>query len=415
MKITKRNYILITLLILLGISFPLQAQTGTAGMPGAYLYNGVGARAQALGGAYTAVANDVTAVYWNPAALAFQNPYQFSFMHNTLFMGTSMDFLVASAPTERYGSFGLGMLTLGSGDFEQRSVLNENLGSFSMRDMAIFMSWAQEVYPDLSVGVNYKFVNQKILSYSGSGHGFDLAVKTTFFERMDFGFVLANVLQPKVTLASEAETYPLHIRTGVSTTFLDDKLSLSTEFSKISGWGSSQLHFGAEYMAMPNLAIRLGINDGFFSFGAGFTFQKYGLDYGTVGTSELGSSHRLSLNYAFGGFGVLASAYPAVFSPAGEVNVTRIKLRVKSKTKIEQWFFSIVDVEGRVIRQFSGNGEAPEEIIWDGRDNRGALVSDGRFTYRFDVRTDEAEDMASNGLLVTIDTKGPVGVIGGEE
>lgn len=111
----------------------------------------------------------------------------------------------------------------------------------------------------------------------------------------------------------------------------------------------------------------------------------------------------------------LHSAYPAVFSPAGEVNVTRIKLKVKSKAKIEQWIFAIVDVEGRIVRQFSGSGEAPEEIIWDGRDNRGALVSDGRFTYRFDVSTGEEEDMASNGLLVTIDTKGPVGVIGGED
>lgn len=313
MKITTRKYIFTILLLTLGIPIHLQAQTGTAGMPGAYLYNGVGARAQGMGGAYTAIANDVTAVYWNPAALAFQNPYQFSFMHNSLFMGTSLDFLVASAPTERYGSFGLGLLTLGSGDFEQRSVLNENLGNFSMRDMAIFMSWAQEVYPDVSVGVNYKFVNQKILSYSGSGHGFDLAVKTSVFDRMNIGFVVANVLSPKVTLASEAETYPLQVRTGISTTFLDDKLSLSTEFSKISGWDAAQLHFGAEYMAMPNLAVRLGINDGFFSFGAGFTFQNYGLDYGTAGTSELGSSQRFSLNYAFGGFGVLASAYPAVF------------------------------------------------------------------------------------------------------
>ncbi|KAA3613868.1 MAG: hypothetical protein DWQ05_16465 [Calditrichaeota bacterium] len=415
MKFNTNKYLLITAITVLLLAPSLQAQVGNAGMPGAYLYSGVGARALGMGGAYSAIANDVTAVYWNPAGLATQNPYQFSFMHNSLFMGTAIDFVVASAPTERYGSFGLGVLTLGSGDFEQRSVLNENLGSFSMRDMAFFVSWAEEVYPDLSVGINYKFVNQKILSHSGSGHGFDLALKAHLFDRLDAGFVLANVLSPKVTLISEAETYPMQIRTGVSTAFLEDKLTLSTEFSKTSGWGSSQLHFGAEYMAMPNLAVRMGLNDGLFTIGAGFTFRNYGLDYGTANNSELGSSQRFAINYAFGGFGVVALASPSVFSPAGEVNVTRIKLKVKSKTKIEQWIFAIVDNDGRVIRQFSGSNDPPEEIIWDGRDNRGALVSDGRFTYRFDVRTDEAEDMMANGMLVKIDTQGPIGVIGGEE
>ncbi len=415
MKVTRYKSLFATSVLMFLLTSRVSAQVGTAGMPGAYLYSGVGARAIGMGGAYTAIASDVTAVYWNPAALATQNPYQFSFMHNSLFMGTAVDFIVASAPTENYGSFGLGLLTLGSGNFEQRSVLNENLGDFSMRDLAFFVSWAQEVYPDISVGVNYKFVNQKILNYGGSGHGFDLAVKTRLFDRLDAGLMLANVLSPKVTLVSESESYPLQIRTGLSSTFLDEKLTLSTEFSNTSGWGSPQLHFGAEYMAMPNLALRIGVNDGLFSLGAGFTFQKYGVDYGTANNSVLGASHRFALNYTFGGFGVVALASPSIFSPAGDVNVTRIKLKVKSKAKIEQWIFAIVDMEGRIVRQFSGSDMPPEEIIWDGRDNRGALAADGRFTYRFDVRTEEAEDMMANGLLVKIDTRGPVGVIGGED
>ena len=62
------------------------AQTGYAGMPGSYLHMGVGARAMGMGKAYTALASDPTAVYWNPAGLATQDPYQIYVMHSTLFL-----------------------------------------------------------------------------------------------------------------------------------------------------------------------------------------------------------------------------------------------------------------------------------------------------------------------------------------
>jgi len=47
-----------------------QAQTGIAKYAGEFISTGVGGRALAMGGAFVAVANDVTAGYWNPAGLS---------------------------------------------------------------------------------------------------------------------------------------------------------------------------------------------------------------------------------------------------------------------------------------------------------------------------------------------------------
>ena len=110
-------FVTICLFLVQGVFLELSAQDGIAGMPGTYLQMGVGARALGFGKAYTALATDATAVYWNPAALADQNPYQVYFMHSVLFFDTNFDYLAGSLPTRNLGSFGLGMLYLNSGDF----------------------------------------------------------------------------------------------------------------------------------------------------------------------------------------------------------------------------------------------------------------------------------------------------------
>ena len=130
-----------------------QAQDGLAGMPGTFLHMGVGAQALGMGKAYTALATDATALYWNPAALATQNPYQVYFMHSVLFFDTNFDYLAGSLPTRNLGSFGLGLLYLNSGNFDQSNELNEELGSFGISDMALLFSWSKEMFNGISAGI----------------------------------------------------------------------------------------------------------------------------------------------------------------------------------------------------------------------------------------------------------------------
>ena len=413
----QRNFFLLGIVYMLTISLPgsSKAQEGIGGVPGAYMYMGVGARALGLGGAYTSIADDATAVYWNPAGLAQQNPFRVSFMHAVLFMDTALDFFAASAPTERYGSFGAALMALNSGGFEQRTALNEVVGNFNTRDMTVMASWSRQFMGNVSLGLSYKFVTQKILNYNGSGHGLDIGLKTVLFDRLHAGLVFRNLIEPSVALASDGQSYPTQVGVGASTYLINDQLLVSAEVSKISGWEEMVYHFGAEYRIMNQTAILIGVNKNSFTFGAGFNFNALDFAYSNVGGSDLGSSHRFSVDYAFGGFGVNAAAYPKIFSPSGEQSVTRIRLKAKSREDIEHWMFAIVDEQGKSVRQFTQSGKPPKEIVWDGRNGMGTLVADGRFKYVFNVRTVEGSVMNSEGKLVTIDSQGPQGVFASSE
>jgi hypothetical protein len=396
--------------ISLTLATSLNAQDGLAGMPGAYLYQGVGARALGMGGAYVALADDATAVYWNPAGLAAQNPFQVSFMHAILFLDTSVDFLAATAPTLKYGTFGAALIALSSGGFEQRTALNEVVGNFDTRDMAVITSWSKEIVQNFAIGINYKFVNQKILNYAGAGHGVDIGIKTNLFNSVDAGLMIRNIINPKVTLASQAQSYPAQYAVGFAKSFFDQQLTVSTEIAKIAGWQTTTIHLGAEYRVLDKIAFRLGVNKNYFAMGAGFAFDALGVGYTNVAGSELGNSHRFSIDYAFAGFRIGAEAYPHIFSPKGENSITKIKLNVKTRKQIKNWFFAIIDQNGNAIRNFNKNGTPPDTIVWDGRDTMGNLVDDGKFKYIFSINTVDGKDLNSEGQLVTIDSKGPEGL-----
>jgi len=400
------------ILLIVSYQCPLPAQDGLAGMPGTYLHMGVGAQALGLGKAYTALASDATAIYWNPAALANQNPYQVYFMHSVLFFDTNFDYLAGSIPTRKIGTFGLGLLYLNSGDFDQRNELNEELGSFGISDLAFLFSWSREVFKNVSAGINYKLVNQQMLDYSGVGHGFDLGLKSRLFDRLDVGLMFMNLLSPSVKLAYESQTYPMQIRMGAAMKFLEDKLVVSMDVGKIIDWESTILNIGAEYNFLNNYAVRAGVNNGRITLGLGFTMNQIGIDYGHKNVSDFGLNHTFAVKYAFGGFGINAKAVPDIFSPTGEQNVSHISLSAKSRTSIMQWSFNILDKKGNIIRSFSERGLLPEEIVWDGRDNSGALVEDGKYKYSFEIWTLDGEKLQNEGSLVSIDTSGPSGTLG---
>jgi hypothetical protein len=404
--------VIFSLLVLVIFPSSLYSQRGDAGMPGSYLHMGVGARALGMGKAYTALATDPTAIYWNPAGLATQDPYQIYVMHSMLYFDTHFDYVGASAPTHQFGSFGLGLLSLSSGGFDQRSVLNEELGTFSMLDLAFLFNWSKEVYPGLSVGLNYKLVTQRMLEFSGVGHGLDVGLKTRLFKGLDVGLTVMNVLRPQVKLAHETQSYPSQFRLGVASSFFEDKLTFSADLAKIIGWESTRINVGCEYRVLKQIAIHAGVHQGRFTVGSGFSFNHYGFDYSHSSVSELGMNHRFAVRYAFSGFGVKADAYPEIFSPKGEQNISKIKLQVKSRTEVSSWQLEILDMAGNVVRDFSERGPIPEQIVWDGRNNKGSLVADGRFCYRFVVQTESGKSLEGNGSLVSIDSKGPMGTLG---
>ncbi len=127
------KYIKMVLILLVLILVPVTSygQDGQGGTESNLSILGYGARAMGMGKAFTALADDPTAVYWNPAGLEFINQQSLTLFHTTLWEGTNYDFLGYAHPTLNFGTFGFGIARIGVGDIRQIDRFGLDLGEFS--------------------------------------------------------------------------------------------------------------------------------------------------------------------------------------------------------------------------------------------------------------------------------------------
>ena len=106
-----------------------------AGEPGQLLDFGAGARSLGMGTAYTAIAQDATAAYWNPAGLAAVRRHEFNALHASLYGGATYDYLGYGGLRAGPGVFGGTLARLGVDGAQLRDSNNQLLGSFGYSEI----------------------------------------------------------------------------------------------------------------------------------------------------------------------------------------------------------------------------------------------------------------------------------------
>jgi hypothetical protein len=176
---------------------PFQTDVSAVGTSAAsFLEIGVGARAMGMGGAYAAVANDASALYWNPAGLAWIRNLEIEATHNAWLVGSSHEFIGLVVPVPSMSStFGLSLLTLGFGDQPVRTVDRPNgTGeTYDARDLAIGVSFAYALTDRFAFGVTGKYISQRIWFETGSAFAVDLGIfYATPLEGLRLGISMSN-------------------------------------------------------------------------------------------------------------------------------------------------------------------------------------------------------------------------------
>ncbi|APF20271.1 Tetratricopeptide repeat-containing protein [Caldithrix abyssi DSM 13497] len=319
MKSIKRmSKIAIYLILFLLPAMELFAQQGQGGTE-SNLSMGFGARAFSVGRAFTAIADDPTAVFWNPAGLEFVYQQSATFFHTSLFEGTNYDFLGYALPTLNLGTFGLGVARIGIGGIRQTDVFNTDLGVFSWEEYHGFFSYAKKLPWDLTTGLTIRLVRRAWSGLVDQGSLVDMGVG------MDLGFMyrpqiytnvllrdwsvglnLRNLFAPQVKEGDNVDEFPLTVRFGLMRRIL--MKGFGNQFNVMLDFDYSQkrdllIHVGAEYKFRNLAMVRLGMDGSSPTFGAGVKYSIFQIDYAFSSSpySDVFSSvHRFSVSLNFG-------------------------------------------------------------------------------------------------------------------
>ncbi len=296
--------------LLTGVLLIALAGRLTAGEVGStslnFLKVGVGARPAAMGSAFSALSDDATACFWNPAGLVDARPGELFFSHHRWIADISQSAASYTFDIERV-RLGVSMNYLDVGDIERRSVNSvEHEGLFSPSDLALGISAAYRVKENVAAGITARFVRESLDSETASAVLFDIGIKSrTMIPNLTASITVRN-LGSKLKYENTAYDAPRLVSLGAAyrkgLPWRDHSLIVALEIEAPND-NETRLAVGGEYNWRNFLFGRAGYRTGLeyedVSFGLGVNYLELIFDYAFVPYSDLGSSHRFSFIYAF--------------------------------------------------------------------------------------------------------------------
>ncbi|MDD2804047.1 MAG: PorV/PorQ family protein [Elusimicrobiales bacterium] len=334
------------LLLLTAALLLAAAGARAAGTSGAsFLRVGWGARPAAMGEAFTAAADDVDAVYWNPAGLNYVKRLQQTFGHNSWLEGTNLEHAAFALRRSTASVIGAGVAYLNTGDIERGNKYGYTEGYYSAADMSVLLSYARRL-KKFHAGATLKVVQERIESSEAKAFAADAGAIYEFSPKLRLGATLRN-LGTGLTLTKEAAPLPMGLRAGAALQF--SKNLLLTSDASLPFDDSLSLHFGAEYIyPSPIKGARLALRGGFktasmaylgatsaLTLGFGAEAGAVGLDYALSPYGDLGLTHRLSLKIKFDALSSKQEA-PEIVIQKGKRTIRRGAAEVYAETL--QWF-----------------------------------------------------------------------------
>ncbi|MFA6541844.1 MAG: PorV/PorQ family protein [Bacteroidota bacterium] len=317
------------------------SKTGTTA--GTFLEIPVGARAIALGSAYSGIADDASSLYWNPAGAARLSSPDVVFSHSNWLADLKFDYAAVAVPLQSIGTLGLSFTALTMGDMLVRTVDNpEGTGElFSASNIAVGIHYARNLSDKFSIGFSGKYIQETIWHMSAQAFALDFGVlyTTEFFNNMKIGASISNFGtdmtmsgrdarllvsadnrklgsndQIPANIEMDSWSLPLNFQFGIATDLYKseihhviiavDALHPSDNYESVNA--------GLEYSFSDILALRggyraLGLadNEGGLTLGAGFSSELFGgglnakLDYAFSDYGRLKAANTITLAVVF--------------------------------------------------------------------------------------------------------------------
>ncbi len=274
-----------------------------------FLNIGVGARPASLGGAFTSVADDASAAYWNPGGLSNVNSPQLILSHFSWYQDMYYEYLAAAYPVRNNLTLAVNLSYLSYGTIEGYDEFDNPTGELSSTyDMAVGFSAGYKATDHLSFGLTAKYIIISLAGENASAVAADAGVRYTH-GISNFGAAISNI-GSQINFGNESEKLPVSARIGYSIKPFDDLLmggldiekQFQGDFSIKNGY---ELCFESRYFIRAGYAYTFGQDGREFgqtpSFGIGAILGPAAFDY-TFSFQEKYSSesiHRFSVLFAF--------------------------------------------------------------------------------------------------------------------
>jgi long-subunit fatty acid transport protein len=339
----KRNIAaMLVLLLFAGITHAVTfSKVGMAGAQ--FLKIAAGARAVGMAEAFSAVVDDATAMYWNPAGLAKMKRQEVSFTHNNWLADTKHEFISYCLPMGPAGNLGFDITVLNIGEMEITTTENpDGTGEyFNCYDWQFSAGYARNLTDKVAFGVSGKYIQQTIWDVKASAVAMDLGIiaetglkslriaasMINFGSDIRFsgGHLINDITYnnlpatetsiAKMELLAHSAPLPLSYRVGLAYDLMDNsKHKLTTAMDYVHpNDGSEKQNFGAEYSFNRLLFVRSGVrvdidarddNNGYsptFGIGVnyGFGMVTTKIDYAYADYGSLENAHRIALSLMF--------------------------------------------------------------------------------------------------------------------
>jgi hypothetical protein len=275
------------------------------------------ARATGLSGAFVSVLDDAGAVFYNPATVftVSSKPLSVSFLKHVLDINSGNVAYVTGFENVS-GRFAGSVSYMNFGSFNQTDKSGNELGTFGANDLALALTYSNELDTNLYYGVSVKFLWLNLEKSYSTAMAVDAGLLYTIPKNnVSLGLSVLHAGSQISTLQGENEPLPLDIRAGINHRLrglpLLINFSLHHLADKTDNFFDKFLNFsiGGEIYLGEYVQARLGYDNQIRKFsapsgekkfaglsaGVGIKAKDFNFDYGMAEMGVAGLIHRFTL------------------------------------------------------------------------------------------------------------------------
>jgi long-subunit fatty acid transport protein len=289
-----------------------------------FLKIGVGGRATGMGETFIAVADDISALYWNPAGLMQFEGNGVHFTHSEWLVDLNHEFFGGVYKLGNNNAFGISVISLNTPSMQKTTEFQPGgTGEyFKYGDLGIGLTYAKRLTEQFSFGLTFRYVEETLAELKMRGFMFDLGTYYwTGLSNTRFAVTISNFgpqVKPSGSVTtstggtlSEFQQFPppTMFRIGFAYDPIDNKTNKLTTSIQLNhpNDNAENLNLGAEYSYKNFLFLRGGykfnVDSEDFTAGVGFktpiSITKTSIDYSIANFKDLGFTHRISINLMF--------------------------------------------------------------------------------------------------------------------